>query len=88
MRRITTEASQSGDWATPQLRIASGTDPLKRVASALLDLSEAAGLPADWNSGNVITEQVARIRAQVGTGRVLSALSGVALKGIEGRNAE
>lgn len=46
VRRITTEASQSGDWATPQLRIPSGTDPLKRVASALLNLSEAAGLPA------------------------------------------
>lgn len=39
-------------------------------------LHKAAGLPADWNSGNVIAEQVARIREQVGTGRVLSALSG------------
>lgn len=46
VRRIAREASQSGDWATPQLRIPSGTDPLKRVASALLDLSAAAGLPA------------------------------------------
>lgn len=44
VRRIAREASQSGDWATPQLRIPSGTDPLKRVASALLDLSAAAGL--------------------------------------------
>ncbi|MGV3712429.1 glutamine-hydrolyzing GMP synthase [Pseudolysinimonas sp.] len=39
-------------------------------------LHRAAGIPADWNSGNVIAEQVARIRAQVGTGRVLCALSG------------
>jgi GMP synthase (glutamine-hydrolysing) len=39
-------------------------------------LHKAAGLPADWNSGNVIAEQVERIRAQVGSGRVLSALSG------------
>ncbi|MFT4306779.1 MAG: glutamine-hydrolyzing GMP synthase [Microbacterium sp.] len=39
-------------------------------------LHRAARLPADWNSGNVIAEQVARIREQVGTGRVLSALSG------------
>lgn len=39
-------------------------------------LHTAAGLPADWNSGNVIAEQVERIRAQVGGGRVLSALSG------------
>ena len=46
VRRIAREASQSGDWATPQLRIPSGTDPLKRVASALLDLSSAAGLAA------------------------------------------
>ena len=46
VRRIAREASQSGDWATPQLRIPSGTDPLKKVASALLDLSAAAGLAA------------------------------------------
>ncbi len=39
-------------------------------------LHRAAGLPADWNSGNVIAEQVEKIRAQVGSGRVLSALSG------------
>jgi len=39
-------------------------------------LHDAAGIPGDWNSGNVIAEQVARIREQVGTGRVLAALSG------------
>ncbi len=39
-------------------------------------LHEAAGIPGDWNSGNVIAEQVARIRSQVGSGRVLAALSG------------
>ncbi|MDQ1112807.1 GMP synthase (glutamine-hydrolyzing) [Microbacterium testaceum] len=39
-------------------------------------LHKAAGLPADWNSGNVIAEQVERIRQQVGTSRVISALSG------------
>jgi len=39
-------------------------------------LHNAAGIPGDWNSGNVIAEQVARIRAQVGSGRVLAALSG------------
>jgi GMP synthase (glutamine-hydrolysing) len=39
-------------------------------------LHRAAGLPADWNSGNVIAEQIDRIRAQIGTGRVISALSG------------
>ena len=46
VRRIAREASRSGDWTTPQLRIPSGTDSLKRVASALLDLSAAAGLAA------------------------------------------
>ncbi len=39
-------------------------------------LHKAAGLKADWNSGNVIAEQVEKIRAQVGTAHVLSALSG------------
>jgi GMP synthase (glutamine-hydrolysing) len=39
-------------------------------------LHRAAGIPADWNSGNVIAEQVARIRAQVGTGKVICGLSG------------
>jgi GMP synthase (glutamine-hydrolysing) len=39
-------------------------------------LHKAAGLPADWNSGNVIAEQVERIRAQIGSARVISALSG------------
>ena len=39
-------------------------------------LHKAAGIPADWNSGNVIAEQVARIQAQVGSGRVICGLSG------------
>lgn len=39
-------------------------------------LHKAAGLPADWNSGNVIAEQVEKIRAQVGPGRVICGLSG------------
>ena len=39
-------------------------------------LHKAAGLAADWNSGNVIAEQVERIRAQIGTGRVICGLSG------------
>ncbi|MFM6974586.1 MAG: glutamine-hydrolyzing GMP synthase, partial [Agromyces sp.] len=39
-------------------------------------LHRAAGIAADWNSGNVIAEQVERIRAQVGTGRVICGLSG------------
>jgi GMP synthase (glutamine-hydrolysing) len=39
-------------------------------------LHRAAGIPSDWNSGNVIAEQVERIRAQVGTARVICGLSG------------
>ena len=50
------------------------TDHGQRVIENFLH--KAAGLPADWNSGNVIAEQVARIREQVGSARVLSALSG------------
>ena len=39
-------------------------------------LFRVAGLTADWTSENVIEEQVARIRAQVGSGRVICGLSG------------
>jgi GMP synthase (glutamine-hydrolysing) len=39
-------------------------------------LYHGAGLAPDWTTGNVIEEQVARIRAQVGSGRVICALSG------------
>ncbi|MGJ9373869.1 ATP-binding protein [Nesterenkonia sp. CF4.4] len=46
VRRIARSAAESGDWVTPQLRIPSGTDPLKRVAAALLVLAEQAGLAA------------------------------------------
>jgi GMP synthase (glutamine-hydrolysing) len=39
-------------------------------------LHRAAGIPGDWNSGNVIADQVAAIRAQVGSGKVICGLSG------------
>jgi GMP synthase (glutamine-hydrolysing) len=39
-------------------------------------LHRAAGIPADWNSENVIETQVEAIRAQIGTGRVIAGLSG------------
>jgi GMP synthase (glutamine-hydrolysing) len=39
-------------------------------------LHRAAGIPAEWNSGNVITDQVEKIRAQVGDARVICGLSG------------
>ncbi|MHA3722846.1 glutamine-hydrolyzing GMP synthase [Leucobacter sp. HY1910] len=39
-------------------------------------VQQIAGLDADWNAGNVIAEQVERIREQVGNARVISAMSG------------
>lgn len=39
-------------------------------------LYRVVGLAGDWNEKNIIDEQVARIRAQIGKGRVISALSG------------
>jgi len=39
-------------------------------------LIRGAGLAADWTASNVVEDQVAAIREQVGTGRVLCALSG------------
>ncbi len=39
-------------------------------------LYEGAGLAPDWNPGNVIAEQVERIRTQVGDARVICGLSG------------
>jgi GMP synthase (glutamine-hydrolysing) len=39
-------------------------------------LYHGAGLSPDWTTGNVIEEQVARVRAQIGSGRVICALSG------------
>jgi len=39
-------------------------------------LTRGAGLAQDWTTGNVIDEQVARISAQIGAGRVICGLSG------------
>ena len=39
-------------------------------------LYHGAGLSPDWTTGNVIEEQVARIRDQIGSGRVICGLSG------------
>ncbi|GAA4983407.1 glutamine-hydrolyzing GMP synthase [Kineococcus glutinatus] len=39
-------------------------------------LHRGAGIDPDWTTGNVIEEQVARIRQQVGDGRVICGLSG------------
>src|SRR6476619_6826499 len=47
-----------------------GTDVLKRF------LGDICGCPMDWSAASVIEEQVARIREQVGEGRVICGLSG------------
>jgi GMP synthase (glutamine-hydrolysing) len=39
-------------------------------------LTRGAGIVPDWTTGNVIEEQVDRIREQIGTGRVICGLSG------------
>ncbi|WP_233153709.1 glutamine-hydrolyzing GMP synthase [Kineosporia sp. R_H_3] len=39
-------------------------------------LLSGAGITADWTTGNVIDEQVSRIKAQIGGGRVICGLSG------------
>ncbi|WP_405216105.1 glutamine-hydrolyzing GMP synthase [Agrococcus sp. Ld7] len=39
-------------------------------------LRDIAGLPGDWDAGSIIEEQVARIREQVGSDRVICGLSG------------
>ncbi len=40
------QAERAGDWVTPQIRLALGTDPLKRIAAEVLKLADRAGLPA------------------------------------------
>src|SRR5699024_4135885 len=59
VRRIASEASERGDWVTPQLRIPSGADPLRVVATALLRLAENAGLSAKRD--RAIADQITRV---------------------------
>jgi hypothetical protein len=46
VRRIADEAERSGDWITPQIRLALGADPIKRIAAETLRLADKAGLSA------------------------------------------
>ncbi|WP_022888826.1 ATP-binding protein [Agromyces italicus] len=61
VRRIAQEATRSGDWVTPQLRIPAGADPLKLVADAVLKLAADAGLPASREKR--ISDTIARVQA-------------------------
>lgn len=59
VRRIAAQAHHQGDWVTRQLRVPSGTDPLKKVASALLELADVAGLPT--HRDRRLTETLSRV---------------------------
>lgn len=61
VRRIASDAAQSGDWVTSQLRIPRGESPLRLLAEAALDLADAAGLPTRREQR--IRDLLARVRA-------------------------
>lgn len=69
VRRIAQDAAAHGHWVTPQLRIPSGSDPLKLVADAVLKLADQAGLT---------TRREKRVRELLGRVQTV-ALSGLAL---------
>jgi hypothetical protein len=76
VRRIAADAAAMGDWVTPQLRIPSGADPLKLVASAVLDLAERAGLASAREKR--IGDALSRVQAVAVSGMSLT------LRGTEG----
>lgn len=76
VQRIAEEAAAAGDWVTRQLRIPSGTDPLKRVASALLEMAAHAGLAASQE------ERIKRMLSRVQ--QVQAAGIGLTLRNEEG----
>jgi hypothetical protein len=45
VRRLAADATQAGDWVTPQIRVPRGVNPLPLLAEHLLDLADLAGLP-------------------------------------------
>lgn len=70
VRRIADDAARRGDWVTPQIRLALGTDPIKRIAAETLKLADQAGLPAARE------ERIARLLRRVQS----VAVSGVSLE--------
>ena len=70
VRRIARQAAQDGMWVTPQLRIPSGTDPIKRLATALLELATTAGLASARERR--IAELLGRVEAVSASGVSLS----------------
>ncbi|MGP9760976.1 ATP-binding protein [Corynebacterium sp. AOP12-C2-36] len=77
---IARQAAEAGDWVTPQLRIPVGSDPMKKVASALLDLAATAGLST--RRDRRIAELLARVETVAAAGVSLT-LRGSAGAGTE-----
>lgn len=78
VERIRSHARESGDWVTDQLRIPLGSDPMKKVAKALLKLADDAGLGVGRD------ERIAKLLERVESVSV----SGVSLSVREGDGVE
>ncbi|KGJ72062.1 ATPase AAA [Cryobacterium roopkundense] len=70
VRRIARDAAAAGDWTTQQLRVPSGADPLKIVATAILKLADQAGLPTSRERR--IKDALSRVQAVAASGISLS----------------
>lgn len=70
VQRIGQHAKRSGDWVTPQLRIPLGSDPLKLVAAAVLELAGDAGLASARERR--IKDLLGRVRTVAASGASLS----------------
>ncbi|UFU06326.1 ATP-binding protein [Ruania halotolerans] len=70
VRKIARDAADAGDWVTPQLRIPSGSDPLKRVATAALALADRAGLATSTEKR--VSDLLARVQRVAVSGVSLS----------------
>jgi hypothetical protein len=74
VRRIADDAARAGDWVTPQLRMPSGADPLKLVASAVLHLADKAGLRASTRQR--VLDLLARVEQVAVSGFALTVRGG------------
>lgn len=74
VRRIASDARRRGDWVTPQLRIPSGTDPLRRVGAAMMQLADQAGLPSSREKR--IKDLLGRVEAVAAAGVSLTLRGG------------
>ena len=70
VRRIARDAAAAGDWTTQQLRVPSGADPLKIVATAILKLADQAGLATSREKS--IKDALSRVQAVAASGISLS----------------